>query len=202
MDAAGNLSDYSRIAERRRRPSPDTTAAVGARRPGRHRVRQQPGEPELDGLDRQRRGGRVPRRALPGGRLHELRPDRGADDDDLTDSAVARLDDISVPRAGGRRGRQLRRLLGHRAGDDRSGGSRPDVDHRGRVVQVARRAAAERRRTPRAGGRFARGGTFVRRVLVEATARTHVRVINDANIPPPARRCRTRCRCSRRLRWR
>ena len=38
-----------------------------------------PDQPELDGVDRQRRRDRLPGRALPGRRLHELRRDRGAD---------------------------------------------------------------------------------------------------------------------------
>ena len=75
-DAAGNLSPYSNTATATVAGSVDTqpptvpgslTATAGAA--GKIEL-------ELDGLDRQRRGDRVPRRALPGCRLLELRSGR------------------------------------------------------------------------------------------------------------------------------
>ena len=54
-------------------------AAVHAVRADRHGGRRHPDQPELDRLHRQRRRHRLPRRALPGHRLHQLHPGRHPD---------------------------------------------------------------------------------------------------------------------------
>ena len=70
-----------------RRPDPDRHDDAGEQRPGhdpadaagdadRDRGQCQRGRPVLGRLDRQRRGDRLPGRALLGRRLHQLRPDR------------------------------------------------------------------------------------------------------------------------------
>ncbi len=71
-DAAANLGAYSNLATTST-TAPDTTATDGARQPGRDRGEREPDQPELDGSDRQRGGERLPRRALPGRGLHQLR---------------------------------------------------------------------------------------------------------------------------------
>ena len=58
-------------------------AAVGADGADRDGRGLRSGRPELDRLDRQRRRQRLPRRALPGSGLHQLRPGRDADGDHL-----------------------------------------------------------------------------------------------------------------------
>ena len=73
-DAAGNLSAYSAIVTAER--SPPTPPADGSYRAHRHRGEYDPDRPELDGLHRQRRRHRLPRRALPGRGMHQLRRDR------------------------------------------------------------------------------------------------------------------------------
>ena len=72
IDAAGNLSGYSTIATATTPAPPDTTAADGADGLTATRGEHDPDQPELDGVDRQRRRDRLPGRALPGRGLHEL----------------------------------------------------------------------------------------------------------------------------------
>ena len=98
----------------------DTTAPIGARPAliGHGDRQQQPDRPGLDGVDRQRRRHRLPRGALPGRRLHQLRPGRHADRHDLQRHRALALDDLPLPGACGRRGRQPQRLLRDRHGDD------------------------------------------------------------------------------------
>ena len=74
---------------RRRQPQPllnhrdrhhpaaaDTQAPTAPAQPDRDRGQQRPDRPHLGRVDRQRRRHRLPDRALPGRRLHQLRPDR------------------------------------------------------------------------------------------------------------------------------
>ncbi len=117
IDAAGNLGGYSAIVARAthaarhdRADGPDVADG--------HAGQQDPNQPRLDGVDRQRRGDRLPGRTLPGRGLHELRADRHADRDHLQRHRADARDDLSVPGAGERCGRQPRRLLGDRHGDD------------------------------------------------------------------------------------
>ena len=92
-------------------------AAIGARRALGHRHQQQPDRPRLDGLDRQRRGRRLPSGALPGRGLHELRPGCPAHRDDLQRHRPLALDHLSLPGARGGRRREPESLLRDRHGD-------------------------------------------------------------------------------------
>ena len=103
---------------RRRRRRDRHHGAVGADRAGRHGARHDPDRPELDRLDRQRRRHRLPGRALPGRGLHQLRPGRDADGDQLQRHRPVALDHLPLPGAGGRRRRQPQRVLLDRHGDD------------------------------------------------------------------------------------
>ena len=71
--------------------------------------------PRLDGGDRQRRRHRLPGRALPGRRLHHLRPDRDRRPArPTTTRAVTAVDQLQLPRPRHRRRRQPQPLLQHR----------------------------------------------------------------------------------------
>ena len=83
VDAAGNLSTYSSIATATTPAARRHHAAVGAHGALGHGGHHHPHRPGLDRLDRQRRGHRLPRRALPGSGLHHLRPGRHTDRDHL-----------------------------------------------------------------------------------------------------------------------
>ena len=109
-DAAGNLSP---IRHRHgTTPAPDT--APPSARPGASAARVQSDQPGLDGLDRQRRGHGLPRRALPGRGLHELRTGRRADGHRLQRHRPEPRRPPTVSGAGLRRGRQPQRLFGDR----------------------------------------------------------------------------------------
>ena len=112
-DVAGNLSPYSTIAtattrrrptRRRRRRRPGSTATPSARA----------GSTGLDGLDRQRRRDRLPGRAVPGHRLHQLRPGRNADHHGLQQHRAGGQHRLPLPGAGRRRRGQPESLLDHR----------------------------------------------------------------------------------------
>ena len=66
VDAVPNLGPYSTTATATTPAPADTTAADGADQPERDRGELDPGQPLVDGRDRQRRGHRLPGRALPG----------------------------------------------------------------------------------------------------------------------------------------
>ncbi len=71
----------------------------------------------VDGLDRQRRGHRLPGRALSGAGLHRLRAGRDTDRDDVQRHRADREHDLPLPGPRGRRGRQPQQLLVDRCGD-------------------------------------------------------------------------------------
>ena len=77
-----------------------------------------PGQPRLDGVDGQRRRHRLHRRALRGGRLSQLGPDRNADWNDVQRRRRRRRNHLSVLGAGHGRRRQPQQLVGHRHGGD------------------------------------------------------------------------------------
>ena len=99
------------------------------------------GQSRLDGLDRQRRGHRLPGRALPGHGLHQLRRDRHAHRDHLRRHRPVAVDHLPLPGPGGRRRRQPQHILQCRHGDHASrfghlAADRPDgVDRDRRRVQ-------------------------------------------------------------------
>ncbi len=76
-----------------------------------HRRRLQPDQPQLDGLYRQRGRHRLPRGALPGGRLRELRPDCDAARHHLQRHGPGGQHELQLPGASGRCRDQLERLL-------------------------------------------------------------------------------------------
>ena len=83
-----------------------------------HADQHDPDRPRLDRLDRRGRGHRLPGGALPGGGLHRLRPGGDTDRHLLQRHRPDALDDLPVPGAGNRCGRQPQRLLRDRHGDD------------------------------------------------------------------------------------
>ena len=91
--------------------APDTTPPTAPTGLTRHRVRRQPDQPELDGVDRQRRRRRLPGGALPGRGLHELRPGRDARRHDVQRHRPRALDHLPLPGARRRRRRQPEPLL-------------------------------------------------------------------------------------------
>ena len=112
VDAAGNLSAYSDIVTATTPPAGHHAADRAVRVDG-IAGRQRPDQPRLDGLDRQRRRHRLPGRALPGRRLHQLRPGRPRRPrTTLQRHRPGGLDHLPLPGARRRRGRQPRRLFG------------------------------------------------------------------------------------------
>ena len=110
-DAAGNLSAYSTVASATT-PAPRHAAADGAgRSSSATAVSGTADQSDLDGVDRQRRRHRVPGRALPGRRLHQLRADRDPDRNDLQRHRADAEHQLQLPRAGDRRCGQPQRLL-------------------------------------------------------------------------------------------
>ena len=87
----------------------------------------------LDGVDGQRRARGLPGRALPGSDVYELRPGGNPDRGELQRRWPLGGDDVPLPRAGRRRGRQPERLLRDR--------------------RTRRRLRTRRRRRIRAGSR-------------------------------------------------
>ena len=104
-------------------PGSGHTAADGADRADGDGRLAEPDQPRLDGVDRQRRCYRLPARALPGRGLLELRPGRDADGDLVQRQRPGGGDELQLPRARGRCGRQPERLL-ERAERDHAGGAR------------------------------------------------------------------------------
>ena len=80
VDAATNVSvNYSTVASATTPAPPDTMPPSDVDRPHRHRRQQQSDHPQLDRRHRQRGRHRLSRRALSGGGLHHLCPDRHPD---------------------------------------------------------------------------------------------------------------------------
>ena len=96
--------------------APDTTPPTQPGTLTATAVSGQRGRPVLGCLHRQRRGHRLPGRALLGRRLHELRPDRRPDRHrhQLQGHQRQRLHQLQLPRPRHRRRRQPQHLLQHR----------------------------------------------------------------------------------------
>ena len=124
-DAAGNLEPVLDDRHRDHRGGAGHDAADGADGADRDGGRRHPDQPQLDRVERQRRGLRIPRGALPGRGLHQLRPGRDADRHVIQRHRPVGLDHLPVPGARDRCGRQPQRLLRHSRGDDRRGSAAP-----------------------------------------------------------------------------
>ena len=122
-DAAGNLSAYSNVATATTAAAADTQPPTAPSNLTATAVEREPDQSELDGVDGQRRGDGVSGRALPGRGVHELRPDRHADDHELQRHGAGGEHQLQLPGAGDGRRRQPQRLLhrGHRHDGGRAG---------------------------------------------------------------------------------
>ena len=114
-DAATNLSPYSAIATATTAARHD--AADGADRAERDGGRRHPGQPQLDGLERQRRRDGIPSGALRGSGLHELRPGRDPDRHLVQRRRPRPVDRLPLSGARRRRRHQPEPLLGDRHRD-------------------------------------------------------------------------------------
>ena len=118
VDAAGNLSGYSRTRARRRRllrtprrrRAPSNLPATA--------VEHDPGQPLLDRVHRQRRGHRLPGRALPGAACSNFAQIATADGTTLQRHRACAAHQLLLSGARGRRGPQPGRLLEHGERDD------------------------------------------------------------------------------------
>ena len=79
--------------------------------PGHGAGEPEPDRSELDGVDGQRRRHGLPRRALPGLGVHQLRRGRSADGDDLQRHGPERRHDLPLQGASARPGREPQRVL-------------------------------------------------------------------------------------------
>ena len=143
---AGNLSPYSNTATATTQAQAgDTQPPTAPSEPAGDGERATQIEPDLDGLDRQRRRDRLPGRALPGRGLLELRADRHAAGIDLHRHRAHSQHELQLPRARSRRSRQPRPLLEHGDRDDAGSGWRHAAADG--PERICRRRRAGRRRS-------------------------------------------------------